>query len=65
MLRAAGEPVTRKAMVEGMAAKLLWSSRGGKTPEATLHARIARELATKGKDACPVKAAPGRFAARS
>lgn len=65
VLRTASEPMTCKAMVETMAAKKLWSSPGGKTPEATLYASIAREIATKGKVARFVKAAPGRFAARS
>ena len=37
-----------KAMIEAMAAKGLWTSPGGKTPEATLYAAIVREIATKG-----------------
>ena len=65
VLRSSGEPMTCKAMVEAMSAKGLWTSPAGKTPEATLYASILRELATKGKDARFVKAAPGRFALRT
>jgi hypothetical protein len=65
VLRAAGEPMTCKAMVEAMSAKGLWTSPAGKSPEATLYASILRELAKKGKDARFVKASPGRFALRS
>ncbi len=64
VLRAAGEPMTCKAMVEAMAEKKLWASPGGKTPEATLYAAIAREIATKGDEARFRKASPGHFAAR-
>jgi hypothetical protein len=64
VLRAADEPMTCKAMVEAMTAKGLWSSPGGKTPEATLYASLMREIAKKGDAARFVKAAPGRFAAK-
>ena len=43
-----GAPMGAKAMIEAMAAKGLWTSPGGKTPEATLYAAIVREIATKG-----------------
>ena len=33
-----------KAMVEAMQAKGLWTSPGGKTPEATLYASILRDI---------------------
>jgi hypothetical protein len=65
VLRAAGEPMTCKAMVEAMTAKKLWASPAGKSPDATLYASILRQLARKGKDARFVKAAPGRFALRA
>ena len=64
VLRAAGEPMTCKAMVELMAEKKLWASPGGKTPEATLYAAIAREIAIKGDEARFRKASPGHFAIR-
>jgi hypothetical protein len=65
VLRNADEPMTCKAMVVAMSAKGLWTSPAGKSPDATLYASILRELATKGKTARFVKAAPGRFALRS
>jgi hypothetical protein len=65
ILRAVGEPMTCKAMVEVMSAKGLWTSPAGKSPDATLYASILRELARKGRDARFVKAAPGRFALRA
>jgi hypothetical protein len=65
VLKTAAEPMTCKAMVESMTAKGLWSSPGGKTPEATLYASILREIATKGKAARFVKTARGLFAAKA
>ena len=65
VLRKAGEPMTCKAMVEAMTARGLWTSPGGKTPDATLYASILKELTTRGKDARFVKAAPGRFALKT
>lgn len=65
VLKAATEPMTCKQMVEAMAERKLWSSPGGKTPEATLYASLLRELAKKGDAARFVKAAPGRFAAKA
>jgi hypothetical protein len=64
VLKTATEPMTCKQMVEAMAERKLWSSPGGKTPEATLYASLLRELAKKGDAARFVKAAPGRFAAK-
>lgn len=61
VLRKAGEPMNCKAMVETMEKKKLWSSPGGKTPEATLYAAILREITVKGKEARFVKASPGHF----
>jgi hypothetical protein len=65
VLRDFGEPMTCKAMVKAMAERKLWASPGGKTPEATLYAAIAREIATKGNDARFRKASSGHFAARA
>jgi hypothetical protein len=55
VLAEAGEPMNCKAMVEARTAKGLWSSPAGKTPEATLHASILRDI-RKGEDARFAKA---------
>lgn len=41
-------PMRAKEMIAAMEAKKLWTSPGGKTPEATLYAVIIREIAAKG-----------------
>jgi len=61
VLAEAGQPMTCKAMVEAMAAKGLWSSPGGKTPEATLYASLLRHIRAKGKQARFKKVARGQF----
>lgn len=61
VLADAGEPMTCKAMVEAMAAKGLWTSPGGKTPEATLYSSLLRLIRTKGKEARFKKVARGQF----
>jgi hypothetical protein len=61
VLADAGEPMTCKAMVEAMAAKGLWTSPGGKTPEATLYSSLLRQIKTKGKEARFKKVARGQF----
>lgn len=43
-----GRAMTSVALVEQMAAKGLWRSPGGHTPEATVHAAISREIKAKG-----------------
>jgi len=60
VLADAGEPMNCKAMVEAMTAEGLWSSPGGKTPEATLYASILRDT-RKGEDARFAKADRGLF----
>jgi hypothetical protein len=55
------EPMNCKAMVESMQAKSLWTSPGGKTPEATLYASIIREIAKRGKESRFKKADRGMF----
>jgi hypothetical protein len=55
-------PMTTKAMIEAMTERGLWTSPGGKTPQATLYAAILREVATKGTKARFRKTAPGHFA---
>jgi hypothetical protein len=61
VLAEAGQPMTCKAMVEAMTAKGLWSSPGGKTPEATLYSSLLRQIRTKGKEARFKKVARGQF----
>ncbi len=41
-------PMRAKEMIAAMEANGLWTSPGGKTPEATLYAAIIREIAAKG-----------------
>jgi hypothetical protein len=62
VLATTGEPMTTKAMIEAMTERALWTSPGGKTPQATLYAAILREVATKGAKARFRKTAPGHFA---
>jgi len=59
------QPLNAKEMIETMAARGLWSSPGGKTPEATLYAAIIREIAKKGKDARFKKHDRGQFVANT
>src|SRR5690606_10030189 len=61
VLEQAKTPMTAKAMVEAMVAQGLWSSPGGKTPEATLYASIIRDI-RKGADARFQKVDRGQFA---
>jgi len=51
-----------KQMVAKMLADGLWKT-GGKTPSATIHAAILREVRAKGKDARFRKTDRGRFEA--
>ena len=64
VLAEAGTHMTCKELIGAMAAKGYWTSPGGKTPDATLHAAILREITVKGEQSRFVKAAPGRFALR-
>jgi len=41
-------PMRANEMIAAMEAKGMWTSPGGKTPEATLYAAIIREIAAKG-----------------
>ncbi|RMH31057.1 MAG: hypothetical protein D6692_00850 [Planctomycetota bacterium] len=56
------EGLSVKEMVALMAAKGLWTSPAGKTPEATVYAGIIREIGRKGKLARFRKVSRGRFA---
>ncbi|MBN9517669.1 hypothetical protein J0H58_03980 [bacterium] len=63
VLAETGAALTCQELVGVMAAKGYWTSPGGKTPEATLHAAISTEIRKRGDAARFRKAAPGRFAA--
>jgi hypothetical protein len=45
------QPMTCPELIQAMASKGYWSSPAGKTPAATLHAAIAREIKTKKEQA--------------
>ncbi|HMO87304.1 MAG TPA: HTH domain-containing protein, partial [Lacipirellulaceae bacterium] len=62
LLAAAKEPMTTKELIDALAAKNLWKSPGGKTPDRTLYSAILREIGTKGKDARFKKTERGKFA---
>jgi hypothetical protein len=64
VLAEAGTPMSCKELIAAMAAKGYWTSPGGRTPDATLHAAILRETTVKGDKSRFLKAAPGRFALR-
>jgi HB1, ASXL, restriction endonuclease HTH domain len=51
VLRKARRPMNCRELIETMVAKRLRTSPQGKTPHATLHAAISREIGTKGADA--------------
>lgn len=55
------KPLRAKEMIDAMAARGLWSSPNGKTPEATLYAAILREIGTKGDAARFRKVERGQF----
>jgi len=63
VLADSGEPMTTKELIEKMAAKGLWSSPNGKTPDRTLYSALAREISTKGKEARFKKGERGKFTA--
>jgi hypothetical protein len=59
----AKEPMNCQELIKTMAEKGYWTSPGGKTPSATLHSAITREIDKKGKDARFKKTERGKFAA--
>jgi hypothetical protein len=65
VLGQSGQALNCREIVEQMASKGLWTSPGGQTPHATLHAAISREIKVKGKDSRFTKAGPGKFAGKS
>jgi hypothetical protein len=64
VLAEAGTPLSCKEMIETMAARGYWASPGGKTPDATLHSAVLREIVVKGAQSRFVKTGPGRFGLR-
>ena len=63
ILADSGEPMTTKELIEKMAAKGLWSSPNGKTPDRTLYSALAREIDAKGKESRFKKGERGKFVA--
>ncbi|QYK49184.1 MAG: winged helix-turn-helix domain-containing protein [Phycisphaeraceae bacterium] len=61
VLAESDRPLRAIDMIEVMHARGLWTSPGGKTPEATLYAAITREIAAKGTDARFKKVDRGMF----
>ncbi len=63
VLAKAKKPMNVKELIEVMAAAGLWTSPGGKTPQATLYAAMFREITAKGKEARFRKVERGTFEA--
>jgi hypothetical protein len=63
VLAESNAPMRATDLIAEMAKQGLWTSPGGKTPEATLYAAIAREIATKGDTSRFRKAERGLFTA--
>lgn len=55
--------ITAQSLIERMAKQKLWTSPGGKTPQATLYAAMVREITAKGAAARFRKVSKGHFAA--
>jgi hypothetical protein len=62
VLSEAKGPMTCQQLIDTMAAKGYWKSAGGKTPQNTLNAAIAKEIHTKGKQSRFQKVGRGQFA---
>jgi hypothetical protein len=65
VLATADESMGCRELIEVMAVKGLWKSPGGKTPWATLHSAIAREITGKGKQSRFRKDEHGKFALKA
>ncbi len=65
VLADAAKPMRSKELIAEMARRGLWTSPGGKTPEATLYAAILREIGVKGPDARFARAGKGEFTSTS
>ena len=62
VLKNAGKPMRSREMINVMSEQGLWVSPGGKTPWATLHAAVTREITLKGKESRFRKVGRGQFA---
>jgi hypothetical protein len=62
VLAKGGAEMSAREMVAAMTEQGLWSSPGGKTPDATLYSAIIREIGAKGGDSRFKKTNRGRFA---
>jgi hypothetical protein len=65
VLRILGTPLNCPGLVKEMAERGLWTSPGGKTPAATLHAGISTEIRKKGDKARFRKGDRGQFEANA
>ncbi len=61
VLADAGTSMRTKDLIIAMAMRGLWTSPGGKTPEATLYAAILREISAKGTASRFAKVSRGEF----
>lgn len=59
----ADQGITAQELIDRMAKRKLWTSPGGRTPQATLYAAMIREIAAKKGAARFRKVSRGRFAA--
>jgi hypothetical protein len=64
ILASADGPMTTKELIEAMAARGLWKSPNGRTPERTLNSAISREVAKKARAARFKEGTKGKFALR-
>jgi hypothetical protein len=65
VLAETGQAMNCRQLIETMAAQGYWTSPGGRTPEATLAAAMAREIHAKGPQARFRKVDRGQFAANA
>lgn len=62
VLAESADAMTCKELIDVLAKKKLWTSPGGKTPDATLYSAIIREIRNKGSESRFTKTERGRFA---
>ena len=65
VLSETGDPMDCRTLIATMASKKYWSSPGGKTPHATLHAAVTREIKNKKGESRFKKTDRGRFALKA
>lgn len=58
-----GQPMRSTELIAEMAARKLWTSPAGKTPDVSLATAMSREIKAKGEKSRFVKTGPGLFAA--